>query len=188
MKKLSFGGGRGFGGGDGEFGVSGFVAESLIFAIRIEGEIGIGAEGIGGDRSGVEGAIENPPGAGAAPEDPGVTDEVSAMDFADDEASGGILELVAEPEGFVFAVAELAGGGGFRGGWGVSGGVTVAEGVALAEEGGDAGEWGWGRGIVHRLEDLFDDAHVGFVGGTLDRETEVDGGVSEGGEEEEATE
>ena len=188
MKKLSFGGGRGFGGGDGEFGVSGFVAESLIFAIRIEGEIGIGAEGIGGDRSGVEGAIENPPGAGATPEDPGVTDEVSAMDFADDEASGGILELVAEPEGFVFAVAELAGGGGFRGGWGVSGGVTVAEGVALAEEGGDAGEWGWGRGIVHRLEDLFDDAHVGFVGGTLDRETEVDGGVSEGGKEEEATE
>ena len=186
MKKLSFGGGRGFGGGDGEFGVSGFVAESLIFAIRIEGEIGIGAEGIGGDRSGVEGAIENPPGAGATPEDPGVTDEVSAMDFADDEASGGILELVAEPEGFVFAVAELAGGGGFRGGWGVSGGVTVAEGVALAEEGGDAGEWGWG--IVHRLEDLFDDAHVGYVGGTLDRETEVDGGVSEGGEEEEATE
>ena len=156
----------------------------MIFAIRIEGEIGIGAEGIGGDRSGVEGAIENPPGAGAAPEDPSVTDAVSAMDFADDKASGGILELVAEPEGFVFAVAELAGGGGFWGGWGVSGGVSVAEGVALAEESGDAGEGGWG--LVHRLEDLFDDAHVGFVGGTLDRETEVDGWVSEGGEEEEA--
>jgi len=158
----------------------------LIFAIRIEGEIGIGAEGIGGDRSGVEGAIENPPGAGAAPEDPGVTEAVSAMDFADDEASGGILELVAEPEGFVFAVAELAGGGGFWGSWGISGGVTVAEGVALAEEGGDAGEWGWG--IVHGLEDLFDDAHVGFVGGTLDRETEVDGGESERGEKEKASE
>ena len=160
------------------------MAESLIFAVGIEGEIGIGAEGIGGDRSGVEGAIENPPGAGAAPEDPSVTDAVSAMDFADDKASGGILELVAEPEGFIFAVAELASGGGFWGGWGVSGGVSVAEGVALAEESGDAGEWGWG--IVHRLEDLFDDAHVGFVGGTLDRETEVDGWVSEGGEEEEA--
>jgi hypothetical protein len=180
MKKLRFGGGRGFGGGDGEFGVSGFVAERLIFAVGIEGEIGIGPEGIGGDRSGVEGAIENPPRAGAAPEDPSVTDAVPAMDFADDKASGGILELVAEPEGFVFAVAELAGGGGFWRGWGVSGGVTVAEGVALAEEGGDAGEWGWG--IVHGLEDLFDDAHVGFVGGTLDRETEVDGGESERGE------
>ena len=180
MKKLRFGGGRGFGGGDGEFGVSGFVAERLIFAVGIEGEIGIGPEGIGGDRSGVEGAIENPPRAGAAPEDPSVTDAVPAMDFADDKASGGILELVAEPEGFIFAVAELTGGGGFWRGWGVSGGVTVAEGVALAEEGGDPGEWGWG--IVHGLEDLFDDAHVGFVGGTLDRETEVDGGESERGE------
>jgi hypothetical protein len=159
------------------------VAEFGALAVGVEGDVVIVADFVSGDGSGVHGAVEDPPAAFVLPHDPGVADVGIALHFADDEASAGVLELVAEPEGLVLAIADFASGGLLRESGVVGIGVGVAEGAAFAHERVDLVHGG--VVAVEGVEDLFDWDHVGVVGGAGGRGAEVDGGVSgEEGEEE----
>ena len=92
---------------------SGIAAVTVFdaFAERIEGHVVVVAHAVGGDRSGVHRAVEDPPAAFVLPHHPGVADVGTALHLADDEAGVGVLKFFAEPEGFVFAIADFAGGG-----------------------------------------------------------------------------
>jgi hypothetical protein len=177
------GGGLGSDGGEGT-GVAG-VAVFDALGEGVEGNVVVVADFVRGDGSGVHGAVEDPPAAFMLPHDPGVGDASVALHFADDEAGAGILELVAEPEGLVFAIADFASGG-FLGRSGVVGiGVGVAEAAAFAHERVDAIH-GDVLG-VEGIEDALYGSHVSVVGGGGGGGAEIDGGGGgEFGEEEES--
>ena len=154
------------------------VAESAALAERIKRDVFVGAGAFGGDGVGEHGAIEDPPLAFVFPHEPGMAEAGAAVELADDEADVLVAELVHEPEGFVLAVAAVAGGGLLGESRDVGLGVGVAESATLAHEGIDAVE---GEAFaVDVVEDLFDRGHVAVVGSIAGDAAEVDDGRRSG--------